>query len=176
MGVFFGAKRARGAGARGPTREIARGGAAAGKKLGHDGFVRAGDVHRSNAKAGVRPQRRTAAVLSMPDPLQARRRPCARCSPGRCTCVHSGIGKPHARPRCRYRLLSRRHRATWSRRAEDPSVWTAGLRERFQFGFDNRNSRNQSGRTPTRRRKTMADLARQGRARRRPSGSLLTSR
>jgi hypothetical protein len=51
---------------RGPAREIARGGAAAGKKLGHDGFVRAGDVHRSNAKAGVRPQRRTAADLSVP--------------------------------------------------------------------------------------------------------------
>ena len=99
---------------RGPTREIARGGAAAGKKLGHDGFVRAGDVHRSNAKAGVRPQRRTAADLSMPDPLQARRRPCARCSPGRCACVHSGIGKPHARPRCRDRLLSRIPRMSWA--------------------------------------------------------------
>ena len=54
---------------RGPTREIARGGAAAGKKLAHDGFVRAGVVHRSNAKAGVRPsdaQQRTS-VCRVPD-------------------------------------------------------------------------------------------------------------
>ena len=30
-----------------------------------------------------------------------------------------------------------RHRATWSRPADGRSVWTAGLRERFRFGFDN---------------------------------------
>ena len=56
MGGFFGAKRARGAGAPGSPRGIARGGAAAGKKLAHDGFVRPGAVHRSNAGAGDRPR------------------------------------------------------------------------------------------------------------------------
>ena len=35
---------------------IARGGTAAGKKPGHDGFGRPGAVHRSNAGAGDRPR------------------------------------------------------------------------------------------------------------------------
>ena len=40
----------------GSPRGIARGGTAAGKKPGHDGFGRPGAVHRSNAGAGDRPR------------------------------------------------------------------------------------------------------------------------
>jgi hypothetical protein len=53
------------------------------------------------------------------------------------------VSSPSAR--CVHSMMERcedRHRATWSRRAEDRSVWTAGLRERFRFGFDNPASRN----------------------------------
>ena len=64
MGVFFGAKRARGAGAPGSHARNRAGWRSGGKKLAHDGFVRAGVVHRSNARAGDRPsdaQQRTSA-------------------------------------------------------------------------------------------------------------------
>ena len=56
----------------------------------------------------------------------------------------AGVSSPSAR--CVHSMMERcedRHRATWSRRADGRSVWTAGLRERFRFGFDNPASRNQ---------------------------------
>jgi hypothetical protein len=40
---------------RGATREIARGGAGAGTKLAHDGFVRHGVVHSPTPEQGFRP-------------------------------------------------------------------------------------------------------------------------
>ena len=46
------------------SEAIARSRSAAGKKRGHDGFVRAGAVHRSDASAGDRAQRRTVADLT----------------------------------------------------------------------------------------------------------------
>ena len=57
MAGFFAAKRARGASVSGSPCGIARGGTAAGKKPGHDGFGRPGAVHRSNTGAGDRPAR-----------------------------------------------------------------------------------------------------------------------
>jgi hypothetical protein len=54
----------------------------------------------------------------------------------------AGGSSPSAR--CVHSMMERcedRHRATWFRRADGRSGWTAGLRERFRFGFDNPASR-----------------------------------